>query len=63
MNDTEDDVIEIRVFLRKNRDEDKELYKMFEKLGKDLKPIRWGEIGKHVFQKAYEFWYVKEEKK
>lgn len=65
MNNDEDeqDVIEIRVFLRIKNKEDKDIFGMFKQLKEELKPIRYAEIGKHVLQKAYDHWFKKRKEK
>ena len=60
--ENKDDVIEIRIFLRREREEDKDLFPMFEKLGEELKPLNNNQIGKYVLQKAHDLWYQKRDK-
>lgn len=64
MAKNENDVtFEIRFFLKENRDADKELFEMFKTISEELHPIKHNEVGRWIFQKAYDFWYLKERKK
>jgi len=63
MSKEEEKVYEIRFFLRENREEDANLFEMLKEMMEQLHPIKIGEVGKYIFQKAYENWYLKEKKK
>ena len=63
MSKEEEKVYEIRFFLRENREEDANLFEMLKEMMERLHPIKIGEVGKYIFQKAYENWYLKEKKK
>ena len=44
--------IEIRIFLRSNREEDSEMFKDFKEIMDKLIPIRAGEIGKMLIKRG-----------
>ena len=50
------EVIEIRLFLRQNRDEDRELYKDFKEVMDKLYPIKACEIGKMLIKRGIDHW-------
>ncbi|MFX0073512.1 MAG: hypothetical protein ACFFAO_20740 [Candidatus Hermodarchaeota archaeon] len=58
----DDNIIEIRVFLRKEREDDTELFEMFKSLSEEFKPIKYGELGKMVLYKAFKHWYKNRKK-